>query len=160
MRLTDGGNGNQNVQVYSAMMKPDLVGLDEKKKLGAMIAYTRAKKGLSQTALGLSIGVSQQQISKYEDGSNTPDALMLFSLSQSLEIGIYELLGVETEENMSCGCGPDECASSTVVEELIAWHRVRAAEGDSVGDKFFSAKHTDTARLLAELIEWREIHDD
>ena len=53
--------------------------------LGARVRLARAERGISQTALGESIGVTFQQIKKYERGTNRISASKLLRIAKALD---------------------------------------------------------------------------
>ena len=53
--------------------------------IGAQIRAARLERGMSQAALGDALGVSFQQIQKYEKGANRISAGCLFELAEFLE---------------------------------------------------------------------------
>jgi transcriptional regulator with XRE-family HTH domain len=57
-------------------------------QIGANICALRMRTGLSQAALGERIGVTFQQIQKYERGTNRISASLLFRVSQILDVPI------------------------------------------------------------------------
>ena len=57
------------------------------------IKSLRKQKGLSQEELSIKLNVVRQTISKWEQGLSVPDAEMLISLSDVLEIPVSTLLG-------------------------------------------------------------------
>jgi transcriptional regulator with XRE-family HTH domain len=58
------------------------------KLVGRNIRLHRLGKGLSQTELGRSIGVTFQQIQKYEQGTNRIGSGRLFQIAHVLEVDI------------------------------------------------------------------------
>lgn len=60
--------------------------------LGARIRLLRLGKALSQKELGDQLGISFQQVQKYERGSNRISAARLIMVCQALEISVAELL--------------------------------------------------------------------
>lgn len=62
-------------------------------RIGANIRLYREKKGLSQTELGESIGVTYQQIQKYENASNRVAASTLIRFARVLGVSTDALLG-------------------------------------------------------------------
>ncbi len=56
--------------------------------VGARLRARRTLLGLSQTALGDAIGISFQQLQKYEAGSNRISASRLYELSKNLDVDI------------------------------------------------------------------------
>lgn len=69
---------------------------DEKvffKTLGKRIAGLRKQQGLTQTDLGKTLGLSQQQIAHFEVGRRRVPVSMLAGLAEALAVSIEELLG-------------------------------------------------------------------
>ncbi len=56
--------------------------------VGARLRARRTLLGLSQTALGVALGISFQQLQKYEAGSNRISASRLYELSKILDVDI------------------------------------------------------------------------
>jgi transcriptional regulator with XRE-family HTH domain len=54
--------------------------------VGARIRMQRMVRGVSQTDLGNAVGVSFQQIQKYENGSNRVGASRLHQIADALEV--------------------------------------------------------------------------
>ncbi|WP_283808829.1 helix-turn-helix transcriptional regulator [Tardiphaga sp. P9-11] len=59
--------------------------------LGRRLREVRMEKGLSQAALGDAVGVSFQQIQKYERGTNRISASTLFAICQFLDCPIEKM---------------------------------------------------------------------
>ena len=59
--------------------------------VGERIRRRRVMLGLTQEQLGEALGISYQQIQKYETGANRVSAGRLFMISQILEVGIATL---------------------------------------------------------------------
>ena len=57
----------------------------------------RAARGLSQEELAARLHVVRQTISKWEHGLSVPDAHLLLSLSEILEVPVHDLLGSKLE---------------------------------------------------------------
>lgn len=68
--------------------------------IGKMIKFKRKEKGLSGELLAKKIGVSQQQLSRYERGVNDIKVNTLYSITQALNIPI-DLFFAELIENES-----------------------------------------------------------
>lgn len=62
-------------------------------EIGQRIKIQRRAKGLSQDALGDQLGISFQQVQKYEKGVNRVGAARLKEISRILEISTDDLLG-------------------------------------------------------------------
>lgn len=61
--------------------------------IGARLRHARTVRGLTQADLGQVIGVSFQQIQKYESGTNRISVSALILLARALEVSPGELLG-------------------------------------------------------------------
>lgn len=70
------------------------------KLLGQKIAENRQKSGLSRRALAAKLGITYQQLYKYEMGENRLAAHYLVTLSSLLGCSASELLG-EKEKSVS-----------------------------------------------------------
>jgi transcriptional regulator with XRE-family HTH domain len=71
--------------------------------VGQRLRVRRSLLGLSQEKLGEAIGLTFQQIQKYEKGTNRISAGRLFQFSKILEVPIsffYENVGVDVEKLM------------------------------------------------------------
>ena len=66
------------------------------KKIGSVIRMQRVKLGLSQTDLGNALGVTFQQIQKYENGTNAV-ASTRSDLCRALEMTPNDLFGVSSK---------------------------------------------------------------
>lgn len=60
--------------------------------LGARLRVQRKAKGMSQERLAKEVGISFQQIQKYENGSNRISVAMLHELCIALDLSYYDLL--------------------------------------------------------------------
>lgn len=60
--------------------------------LGDRIRRRRREMQLSQSALGAKLGITFQQVQKYENGSNRVSATMLVKISHALEMSVLDLL--------------------------------------------------------------------
>ena len=69
------------------------------KQVGKNLRVLRLAKGLSQTELGDALGVSFQQIQKYEKGTNRLSAAALCQIAEILQVPILSFFkGVADEE--------------------------------------------------------------
>jgi transcriptional regulator with XRE-family HTH domain len=67
------------------------------KKIGSVIRLQRVKLGMSQSELGDALGVTFQQIQKYERGINAVASTRISDLCLALEITPNELFGVSSK---------------------------------------------------------------
>lgn len=75
---------------------------DIDRQVGHRIAALRKAKGLSQTSLALALGVSAQQVQKYEIGQNRLSVARLLIAAESLDVPVAALL----DEERPTGSGP------------------------------------------------------
>jgi transcriptional regulator with XRE-family HTH domain len=59
--------------------------------IGARMRERRAALGLSQEALGKKLGVSFQQVQKYESGVNRVSAARLFEICEALDVSLASM---------------------------------------------------------------------
>lgn len=69
------------------------------KKIGSVIRMRRVKLGLSQGAVGQALGLTFQQIQKYETGTNGVVSTRILDLCRILEISPNELFGTSARVN-------------------------------------------------------------
>lgn len=67
------------------------------REIGSRIAAVRAAQGLSQTALGHAIGVSFQQVQKYEKGRNRVGASRLQRIANQLKVPVETFFADHSE---------------------------------------------------------------
>lgn len=84
---------------------------DADRTIGSLIASLRKAQGLSQTALGDAIGVSFQQVQKYEKGRNRIGAGRLQTIADLLHVP------VETFFTGQVGTGSEEARARTFFED-------------------------------------------
>jgi transcriptional regulator with XRE-family HTH domain len=67
--------------------------------VGARVRLLRERRKMSQTALGQQIGVSFQQVQKYERGTNRISASSLFQIARALNVAPSDFFeGLEKRE--------------------------------------------------------------
>ncbi|NEU13554.1 helix-turn-helix transcriptional regulator [Methylobacterium sp. BTF04] len=71
---------------------------DTDRDVGVRIMALRKAKGLSQSALGEALGVTFQQIQKYEKGINRVGASRLQEIARLLDVPVSTLFGDQSEE--------------------------------------------------------------
>ncbi|MDB5449335.1 MAG: family transcriptional regulator [Phenylobacterium sp.] len=95
--------------------------------VGARLRIRRQALGLSQTALAEKLGISFQQVQKYERGSNRISASTLVRAAQALDCHASELLGYEQD-----GAGDAELlslmAAHGAMELLRAFNQIPDSE--------------------------------
>jgi len=104
--------------------------------VGLRVRQRRTLMGLSQTQLGESLGLTFQQVQKYERGFNRIGASRLFELSRVLGVPItyfFEGLGPETEAIPFNRTGqpvvaPDPMNKRETLELVRAYYRIPDAQ--------------------------------
>jgi transcriptional regulator with XRE-family HTH domain len=76
---------------------PKILKITVKQEIGSRIHLLRLKNGMSQSELGRQLGVSFQQIQKYENGTNTVSSARLQMLCSILHCTPSELITPTTE---------------------------------------------------------------
>lgn len=72
--------------------------------VGRKVRETRIAKGMSQQQLGATLGVSFQQVQKYEKGSNRIGSSRLYAIAQTLEVPVsylFDGLGGTADESFT-----------------------------------------------------------
>lgn len=72
-----------------------------KMTLEEQIKHYRKQAGLSQEKMAEKIGVSRQAITKWENGTGTPDIANLMAIADLFQISVDELLSNEKSEKSS-----------------------------------------------------------
>ena len=65
------------------------------KRIGKRIRTTQILRGLTQQQLGFSVGITFQQVQKYEQGKNSLSATRLIEVAKALEVSINYVLDVQ-----------------------------------------------------------------
>jgi len=100
--------------------------------VGGRVRLRRSALGLSQDQLGAAIGLSFQQIQKYERGANRIGASRLYEMSKALQTPIsyffegFGMLGLAEEENSSYQSDP--VLKRETLELMRAYHQIRDAK--------------------------------
>lgn len=91
-------------------------------QIGGLIRDRRAAAGLTQAELGKAIGVTFQQVQKYERGVNRVSAAALLKVADALQCNVADLYG----DPDPTGRSPSERAI------LKLWAKLREPERDAV----------------------------
>ncbi|MEQ8450011.1 MAG: helix-turn-helix transcriptional regulator [Nitratireductor sp.] len=95
------------------------------KAVGARVRELRIRAGVSQVELGRALGVSFQQIQKYEKGSNRMGASRLVQVSNALGVTVETLFdGVAGVEGASPGHAALDKEASKIARD---WSRIADA---------------------------------
>jgi transcriptional regulator with XRE-family HTH domain len=90
--------------------------------VGSRIAFLRAVNGLSQSALASALGVSFQQVQKYETGKNRVGAGRLQAIAERLGVPVSSFF--EPEPEASSENGPALLRVAGAVELLRAYNQI------------------------------------
>ena len=83
------------------------------KAIGARVRAARLMSGLSQERLADKIGVTFQQVQKYEKGANRISAAGLHSIATAVGVPVMALMAPDTE-----GAAPDPIAHLLTTENM------------------------------------------
>ena len=90
--------------------------------VGSRIAFLRAANGLSQSALASALGVSFQQVQKYETGKNRVGAGRLQAIAERLGVPVSSFF--EPEPEATSENGPTLLRVAGAVELLRAYNQI------------------------------------
>lgn len=106
--------------------------------VGSRVRLRRTLLGMSQEKLGNAIGLTFQQVQKYERGANRIGASRLFDLSQVLDVPVSfffeEMPSPGTERSPTVAAGtpdsydPDPMAKRETLELVRAYYRIPDAQ--------------------------------
>ncbi len=114
---------------------------DQETKIGARLRFFRLAKGLSQTALGDSVGLTFQQVQKYEKGMNRISVSRLLQFSEILDFDIREFFdGIADQKS-------DNASKAGEISGLISSKTTICLVKD-----FSKIKDTALKRNIAELV--------
>lgn len=61
-------------------------------EIGKRVRHARLSRGMSQMALGFEVGITFQQIQKYENGSNRVSVSMMLKIAEALNVPVIQLM--------------------------------------------------------------------
>jgi len=113
------------------------------KAIGGRLKLHRQRANFSQTALGKHLGVSFQQVQKYENGTNRISAASLMKIARFLNISIADLLSPKDQP------GKKNAASTRGDVARFA----KSAEGRSLMEGFLAIGDPVLRRHIAGLVK-------
>ncbi|NJO54856.1 MAG: helix-turn-helix transcriptional regulator [Bacteroidales bacterium] len=117
------------------------------KHVGARVRMRRMMIGMSQERLGDSLGITFQQVQKYEKGTNRVGASRLQQISKSLGVPVsFFFEGAPDLDGPELGFS--ESASPPYVSEFLS-----TAEGLSLTRAFTRIRDARVRRRIVELVE-------
>ncbi len=115
------------------------------KHVGARVRSRRILVGMSQEKLGNSLGLTFQQVQKYEKGTNRIGASRLQNIAKSLNVPVaYFFEGAPVDAGMP-GFADNE--QSTYVADILS-----TAEGISLAKAFMRISDARVRRKIVELV--------
>ena len=121
--------------------------------VGSRVRLRRQLMKMSQEKLGDELGVTFQQVQKYERGANRVGASRLYRLSRVLEVPVqffFEGLGDKTAET-----GLAENDHTPIVYDFI-----QSSDGVSLADSFSRIKDSRVRRRILELVRTLASEDE
>ncbi|MEM0899881.1 MAG: helix-turn-helix domain-containing protein [Pseudomonadota bacterium] len=118
--------------------------------VGSRIRLRRSMVGMSQEKLGESLGITFQQVQKYEKGTNRVGASRLQNIAAVLNVPVsffFEDAPVP-ETTGTAQAGFDEAPSSTYVVDFLS-----SAEGLQLNRSFMKIQDPKVRRKIIELIK-------
>ncbi|TXI06103.1 MAG: XRE family transcriptional regulator [Rhizobium sp.] len=91
--------------------------------IGSRIRSIRLLRGMSQMALAERMGITFQQVQKYEKGTNRVAASTLVIISGALQVSPMDILGLETEATEVNALAGRMAVDSAVIAELTRPNR-------------------------------------
>jgi transcriptional regulator with XRE-family HTH domain len=117
------------------------------KHVGSRVRMRRMMVGMSQEKLGEKLGITFQQIQKYEKGTNRIGASRLQQIALVLAVPVgFFFEGAPTPESLSSGMA--EPASPAYVSDFLA-----TSDGLALTKAFMKVKDPKVRRRIVELVE-------
>lgn len=113
-------------------------------EIGKRIKKRRQQLRLSQTALGAAVGVSFQQIQKYERGTNRVSSSTLYEIARVLDMSITYFFETLTRGSTAANCELNRKA--TIREEFVA-----TDEGQRLVDAFLAIPKKTRPKIISLL---------
>ena len=117
------------------------------KYVGSRVRMRRIMLGMSQEKLGLALGLTFQQVQKYEKGTNRVGASRIQQISEILEVPVSFLFDGGPSGRRS-GEGFGEAASPAYVSDFLA-----SSEGLALTRAFTRIGDPKLRRSIVELVE-------
>ena len=117
--------------------------------VGARLRYRRMLIGMSQEALGDSLGLTFQQVQKYEKGQNRIGASRLHRIAIALQVPV----GFFFEGLLDAPSAGADAPSETTVPPLDPMSFIASPEGLQLNLAFQRIEDTATRRKIVDLVE-------
>lgn len=117
--------------------------------VGERVKHFRKRKKLTQTELGNELGLTFQQIQKYEKGSNRIGASRIFLLAKLLDVPVYKFFeGLELELNVTDMPGFAESPGASYVANPVPLE-----ERNELMTAFTSVQDPATRKRIIDLVK-------
>lgn len=113
--------------------------------VGGRLRMRRMLVGMSQEKLGESLGLTFQQVQKYEKGTNRIGASRLYKISQILSVPVNFFFENIPNEEEAIGFSENN-------SENFAYDFMNSAEGFQLGQAFSSIKDVRIRRRIIDLV--------
>ena len=117
------------------------------KHVGSRVRMRRMMLNMSQEKLGDALGLTFQQVQKYEKGTNRIGASRLQQISQILQVPV-EFFFEGAPNLMGSGSAPKDAPSASYVSDFLA-----TSEGLSLTKAFTRIKEPKLRRRIVDLVE-------
>ena len=125
------------------------------KHVGSRVRMRRMMLGMSQEKLGNNLGLTFQQVQKYEKGTNRIGASRLQQISQILQVSVsFFFEGAPTNANAVHTDGMNEAPSPAYVSDFLA-----TSDGLSLTKAFVRIKKPKLRRRIVHLVQEIEAND-
>jgi transcriptional regulator with XRE-family HTH domain len=119
------------------------------KHVGSRVRMRRMMLGMSQEKLGDALGLTFQQVQKYEKGTNRIGASRLQQISQALQVPVsFFFEGAPLAADHVNGSGMEEAPAPTYVSDFLA-----TSDGLALTKAFMQIKDIKLRRRIVDLVE-------
>ncbi len=135
----------QQNQKMNSQNRPSSIAVDS--HVGSRVRVRRKFAGMSQSDLAKSLGLTFQQVQKYESGTNRISASKLYQIGQVLKVPMsYFFDGLPdnaTDENVGVQTAPDSTATTLL----------STADGMEIAEAFPRIKSAKRRQMIMEMIQ-------
>jgi transcriptional regulator with XRE-family HTH domain len=125
------------------------------KHVGSRVRMRRMMLGMSQEKLGNNLGLTFQQVQKYEKGTNRIGASRLQQISQILQVPVsFFFEGAPTNANTMHIDGMNEAPSPAYVSDFLA-----TSDGLALTKAFMRISDSKLRRRIVDLVEQIAVSD-
>jgi transcriptional regulator with XRE-family HTH domain len=125
------------------------------KYVGSRVRMRRIMLGMSQEKLGEALGLTFQQIQKYEKGTNLVGASRIQQISEILQVPVSFLFEGGPRKTTAADEGGGEGSSPTYVSDFLA-----TSEGLALTRAFTRISDAKLRRSIVDLVEKIANHED